>query len=140
MAQTADYRAHLPHDRIGHHSRRVVDETPPAFTDPWRSLDVAVSCDCPDCQHLIDSQVTQLGERVDINKDGGTRESKPHRRNEALSAGEHAGFSTMLLQMCDSFVCRVGANVIEGCRNHVANLLPRQCRNVASHAGVVKES
>ena len=33
----------------------------------------------------------------------------------------------MLLQMCDRFVCGVGPNVIEGCRNHVANLLPRQC-------------
>ena len=31
----------------------------------------------------------------------------------------------MLLQVRERLVCRVGPEVIEGCRNHVANLLPR---------------
>jgi hypothetical protein len=39
----------------------------------------------------------------------------------------------MLLQICERLVCGVGPKVIEGCRNHVANLPPRQCRVATLH-------
>ena len=74
---------------------------------------------------IADAQVAQIGQRVDVDEDGGTRESKPHRRNEALAAGQHTGLGPMLLQVRERLVCGVGPKVIEGCRNHVANLLPR---------------
>ena len=109
VAQAADDRAHLAHDRIGDHARRVVDQAPAALADPRRALDVAVSRDRADRQHLIaDAQVVQIGQRVDVDQDGGTRESKPHGRNEALPAGQHAGLGPVLLQMRERFVCRCG--------------------------------
>ncbi len=140
VAQAADDRAHLAHDRIGDHARRVVDETPPALADPRRALDVAVPRDRADRQDVIaDAQVTEIGQGVDVDQDGRTRQSKPHGRNQALPAGQHPGLGPVLLQMRERLVCRVGPKVIEGCRNHVANLLPWQCRTWRGHAGVAKE-
>ena len=65
---------------------------------------------------------------VDVHEDGWTREPEAHRWNEALPTRQHPGFGPVLLQVCKRLVCRVGPKVIEGCRNHVVNLLPRQCR------------
>jgi hypothetical protein len=119
--------------------RRVVNEAPPALANPRRALDVAVSRDRADRQHLIgDAQVPQVGQRVDVDQDGGTRESKPHGRNEALSASQNTGLSPMLLQICKRLVCGVGPKVIEGCGNHVANLPPLQSRAWRCHTSVAR--
>ena len=98
MAQAADDRAHLPHHRISDHARHVVDEAPSTLADPRRALDVAVSRDSANLQHVIaDSQVGQVGQRVDVDEDSGTRESKPHRWNQALPTGQHTGIGPVLL-------------------------------------------
>ena len=78
-------------------------------------------------------QVAQVGQRVDVDQDRRTREPKPHRRDEALPAGQHAGLGAVLLKQRERLVCGVSPEVIEGCRNHVANLLPRH-PDVRGHA------
>ena len=99
------------------------------LADPRRALDVGVSCDGSDRQHSIaHPHIVQFADFVDVDEDGWTREPEAHRRNEALPARQHPGFGPVLLQVCKRLVCRAGPKVIEGCRNHVANLLPRQCR------------
>ena len=52
VAQAADHRAHLAHDRVGDHARHVVDQAPAAVGDPRRALDVDVPRDRADRQHL----------------------------------------------------------------------------------------
>ena len=130
VAQAADHGAHLPHDRIGDHPRRIMDKAPSALADPRRPLDVAVPRDRADCQHVVaDAEVVQIGQRVDVDDHGRAREPEAHRRDEALPASQHAGLGPVLLQVCTAPRLSVWARkVIECCRNHVANLLPRQCR------------
>ena len=114
---------HLTHDRIGDHARHVVEEAPAALADPRRPLDVAVARDRADRQRLAaEAQVVQLGERVDVDQHGGTRQAEPHRRNQALAAGQHPGVGAVLLQVRERLVGGVSPMVIEGCRNHGANL------------------
>ena len=74
---------------------------------------------------------------VDVDEDAGTREPEPHRGNQALAAGQHAGFGAVFLQMRERLVGGMGPKVLEGCRNHVANLLPRMPR-VATPRDVAK--
>ena len=129
VAQAADHRAHLPHDRIGDDARDVVQQAPSAIADPRRALDVGVARDGADRQRaIVIRTIVQFADAVDVDEDGRTRQAEPHRRNQALPARQHAGLGPVLLQVRERLVCRVGAKVIEGCRNHVANLLPRQCR------------
>ena len=126
MAQAADHRAHLAHDRIRDDVRRIVDQAPATFGNPRRALDIGVPRDRSDGQRLrVDADIAQVVQGVDVDQDRGTREPKPHRRNEALTASQDAGLGPMLLQESERLVCRVSPDILEGCRNHVAHLMPR---------------
>ncbi len=52
----------------------------------------------------VDPDLGEIFERLDVDNDGGTGEPKPHRRDEALPASQHAGVGPMLLQGCECLI------------------------------------
>ena len=124
VAQAAHDRAHLPHDRIGDDARDVVNQRPSTLADPRRALDRAVARDRAERERLVaDAEVVQILQGVDVDEHGGARQPEAHRWNQALPAGEHAGVAAVLLELGERFGGGVGANVVEGRRDHVT-LLP----------------
>ena len=99
MAQAPDERAHLPDYGIGNDPRHVSKQAPATLVDPRRAFDVAVARNRADGQRItVRADVAQLADRVDVHDNGRTREAKPHGRDEALPACQHARVGAMLLQ------------------------------------------
>ena len=66
----------------------------------------------------IDCNAPQFGNAADVNEKARRRQSKGEHRNEALSAGDHFGFITVLGQECDRAFQPVGADILETCSLH----------------------
>ena len=66
----------------------------------------------------IDCNAPQLGNAADVDEKARRRQSKGEDRNEALSAGNHFGFVTVLGQERDRAFQAVGADILEACSLH----------------------
>ena len=121
MAQAPDEGPHLTHDGVGDHARHVAEEAPSPIGDPGRAFDVGIARGRADGQHVgVEADVVQFAHGIDVDQHRGTREAKPHGRDQTLPAGEHAGLGPVLLQVLARLVQRVSPEVLEGCWHHVS--------------------
>ncbi len=120
VAQAADDRAHLPHDRIGDDIGGLLEQAP-AFGDHGRSLERRVTGQRADREvTVLLPDVIETREPVDVDEDRRSGQPEAHGRDQALAARQHPGIEAVLGEQGRGFVDRPWFHVVERCWEHAA--------------------